>query len=222
LSTRIWRSSIWTRSSSAERGPEAKASWAGGGSGEGGGAAASRRLAVRLQGGAGGRQPASSEAIAQALGEAAAALVGGDRQRLGAGGGEAFAAGGGEQLGHPELGLADGAGGGAVGAGQRQGGDEGALDLGVPAVGAGGAAGDGGEIEEGAERFERVPAGEALGTAAVADDGDGGHDSQLLFHEGAENINSTNSYFASGFFGGAREAPLPFRELRVGRSPGTI
>jgi len=69
-------------------------------------------------------------------------------------------------------------------AGQRIEGDEGALELRVPAVGAVHPARDGLEIEEGAELLERVRAGLALGPAAVADHGDGGldvlHDSTPL------------------------------------------
>jgi hypothetical protein len=70
-------------------------------------------------------------------------------------------------------GAADGEGGLARGAGDREGGDEGALDLGSPAADAG-AARDGGEIEQVAEGGERIVAGETFGAAAVADDGQRG------------------------------------------------
>lgn len=111
---------------------------------------------------------------AKALGKAVAALVGGDGKRFLAGGGEALALRMVEKLLHAERRLADGAAGGAVGPGERQGRDIGALHLRIPAVGAGGAAGDGIEIEKGAEGGERVLSGQALGAAAVAEDGDGG------------------------------------------------
>lgn len=89
------------------------------------------------------------------------------------GGPEAFAAGRGEQLVHPEGGFADGLGGVALRAGQREDGDIGALDLRIPAVGAVRPPGDGLEVEEVAERLERVLAGQAFGPAAVADDAEG-------------------------------------------------
>src|SRR5205085_506825 len=130
---------------------------------------------------------------AQALGEAAAALVGGDLHRLGTGGGEALAARAGEQLGHPELGLADRSGGGAVGAGEGQGGDEGALDVRGPAVGAVGLARDGLEIEQGAEGLERVFAGDAAGSAAIADDGN-----RALDHERKRNRRNPTLQAVSG------------------------
>jgi hypothetical protein len=59
----------------------------------------------------------------------------------------------GDQLGDSEGRLGDGPAGGAVGAGEREGGDVGALNLAVPAVGAVGAARDRLEIEQGAEGF---------------------------------------------------------------------
>jgi hypothetical protein len=96
---------------------------------------------------------------AEALGEAAAALVGGDGHGFVVGGSEAFAPRIGEKLLDPEGGAADRPAGGAPRSGQRQGGDEGALDLLVPAVGAAGAAWDGLEIEQGSEGFERILAG---------------------------------------------------------------
>jgi hypothetical protein len=74
----------------------------------------------------------------------------------------------GDQLGDSEGRLGDGPAGGAVGAGEREGGDVGALDLAVPAVGAVGAARDRLEIEQGAEGFEGVLAGEALPGGAGA------------------------------------------------------
>ena len=72
-----------------------------------------------------------------------------------------------------ELVLADGACADARGAGDGEGGDEGALVLGLPPVSAG-AAGHGGEVEDVGNAGEGVVAGIALGLAAFADDRDGG------------------------------------------------
>jgi len=72
-------------------------------------------------------------------------------------------------------GHADGARGLALRAGGGERGDEGALALRGPAVGALGLARDGGEIEEVPEVGEIVLAGETGGAAAVADDWDGAH-----------------------------------------------
>ena len=79
-----------------------------------------------------------------------------------------------EQLVDAIGGHADGERGAALGAGGGQSGDEGALPLGRPAVGALGLARDGGEIEEVAEVGEVGLAAGAGGAATVADDGDGG------------------------------------------------
>jgi hypothetical protein len=71
--------------------------------------------------------------------------------------------------------LDDGAGL-ALRAGDGEGGDEGALDVGSSAVGAGDAARDGFEMEQVAEAGEPLElrlAGEAFRLAAVAEDGEG-------------------------------------------------
>jgi hypothetical protein len=100
-----------------------------------------------------------------------AAFLGGLRHRLVPGGVEAFGALRLAQLVGAELRLADGAGGAARGAGDGERGDEGALKLARPAVGAR-ATRDGIEIEQVAEIGELILAGTAPGAAAVADDWD--------------------------------------------------
>lgn len=136
-----------------------------------------RRTKVRARGGAaprrGGRLPGGGLAgdDADARGESAATGLAGDRHRLVAGGAEAFGALGAQQLVDAELRLPHRGGGAALRAGNRQGGDEGALALRIPAVDALLLARDGREIEQVAEIGEVAGAGDALGAAAIAYDG---------------------------------------------------
>ena len=117
---------------------------------------------------------------AEALGEAQAPVPGEPGQSAVPGGEEAFIALRPPELLGAERGLADRLGGLADRAGGGKRGDEDALHLRVPTVGAGLAARDGLELEQVGISGERILAGGALGAAAVAEQGDGavhGHDS---------------------------------------------
>jgi hypothetical protein len=123
--------------------------------------------------GAGGLASGGGEEVVGAA-DPLALLV--DLHRRGAGGEEAFIALDLAEL-SDSIGRALDEGAGlALRAGDGEGGDEGALDVGSPAVGAGDAARDGFEIEQVAEAGEPLelrPAGEAFRLAAVAEDGEG-------------------------------------------------
>jgi hypothetical protein len=107
---------------------------------------------------------------AKAIGRGGSAVLPGDRHRACVGGLEADVVVGLEQLIDAERVAADRQSGLALGAGDGERGDEGALGLRVPAVDAR-AARDRRELEEVAEVGEIRFAGNPGGAAAIADDG---------------------------------------------------